>query len=708
MEWLMSIEDTKYWVKRVLERSKSLITLSEKVLKDLKQYLTENNLYIGPAIFTSGFLIVLLKACQSVYVDIVQYVLEHHSEQFDINQLISCNYLVPEEIEVSSSLIFKQTLVHAAVESNYLRQSQSRKLFMLPRTHEESENIVTVQILSLILLKLLVYHGASINIPDSFSVTPLLEAVSTHNPSKEIVNYLLKVGADVHYRDMKGQTVLMYAVMCRTDKDIISLLLKAGADPTLTDECGYTVLHHAILSKNLHAIKVLFSFDILPNLCSLTSKIPAFFLADRKNFLVRNLYCDKAPNPNIITDFVTNHPLCPPQLKVDSILLNASYLFFKNPTYQTPNYQICHDRFKEGLTLRAQLKLPPPTLSEPIEAYGGLTEITSIEEFKENYSDLTNITTQVNLAYQCLIIRERCLGYGDSTVIQCLFAIGKWMISTQNHYTQGLLLWVRATEVLMSRLQTCTKSDHNELSILITSGYMSCFTSITTSSETQNLFGDINICQIRFLPVLRNLIMCQQLSVQLCTTIEAHVHSLYHYDHKNSFMLLLMLLKYLYKNTNLHNDVSILCREAIDRCPTFPTSSPLHSNLLDLLLTSFDVTTDFLSLLLESGGHIFVNEVGCDGFRPLKLSKSKEITSLLLAHGAHPDAVSRPISEDEQFINPHLDDYFSTPLPLACLSARSIVSESIPYQSIDLPSHIKGFIALHDPADIAWFDNVVT
>ena len=52
---------------------------------------------------------------------------------------------------------------------------------------------------------------------------------------------------------MKGQTVLMYAIMSHTDKDIISLLLKAGADPTLTDECGYTVLHHAVLRKDLHA-----------------------------------------------------------------------------------------------------------------------------------------------------------------------------------------------------------------------------------------------------------------------------------------------------------------------------------------------------------------------------------------------------------------------------------------------------------------------
>ena len=223
MEWLLSEEE----VGRVFPQLKSSNTLAKKILEDLKKYLANNNLYIGPATFTSGFISVLLEACRSDYVNIVQYVLDHHSGQFDINQL------VPDKIQVSSPLIRRQTLVHAAVES------PSPKL-----------------------LKLLVSHGASVNIPDCCSVTPLLRAVSRYDPSEEIVSYLLKVGADVHYRDMKGQTVLMYATMSYTDKDIISLLLKAGADPTLTDVEGYTVLHHAVLRKDLNAIKILFSFEL--------------------------------------------------------------------------------------------------------------------------------------------------------------------------------------------------------------------------------------------------------------------------------------------------------------------------------------------------------------------------------------------------------------------------------------------------------------
>ena len=268
--------------------------------------------------------------------------------------------------------------------------------------------------------------------------------------------------------------------------------------------------------------------------------------------------------------------------------------------------------------------------------------------------------------------------------------------------TQGLLLWLRATEMLLSCFQVCTESDHSELITLIESGYKSC---ITTSLLTPNLLNDIDIWQNAFVLILRNLTICQQLSVQLSATIKPHVHSFYHNDHINSFRFLLQLLEYLYKNSDLGKDVSRLCHEAIDRCPTFPTYSPLHSNLLDLALASFDITTDFLSLLLESGGDIFVNEVGHNGFRPLKLSKNKEVTSLLLAHGAHPDAVSRPTPQPEVIVNPHLDDYFFTPLPLTCLSARDIVSESTPYRSIDIPPHIKRFIALHDLADIGFSSN---
>ena len=153
-------------------------------------------------------------------------------------------------------------------------------------------------------------------------------------------------------------------------------------------------------------------------------------------------------------------------------------------------------------------------------------------------------------------------------------------------------------------------------------------------------------------------------------------------------------------------DITSLCHQFIEKCPEFPIGSKLHINVLNIALSGYyekPFSDCFLSILLESGGNAFVNKVGWTGYRPLKLAQTKEVASLLLAHGAHLDAVSKPNLYEQRMhvsLNPHLDDYFSTPFPLTCLSAKCIVSESIPYRLIDLPRHIIEFIALHDIEDI--------
>ena len=434
MEWLLSAEDVKHWVTQVsAHRKPSSTTLPKQVVSDLNQYMNEHNLYIGPATFTSGFISVVHEACRSDNIYLVKFVLKHHTEQFDINQLILYPPY-PEFIEHQSHNVTietsdkrKETLVHAFV------------------------NDVCGETASTEILNLLVSHGASVNIPDSSSMTPLLRAVNKYSPNKDIVSYLIKVGADVHYRDSKGVSVLMHAVSAQGSsqivKDIIILLLKSGADPTLTDEYGCNVLHHAIGNgfEATGSLSAILSAKIPPNLFS-TSKAHALFFADKLNFVVESddFLDEDSPeprnNPKEITDLITKHPLCPPRLNVDSILVNATFSLYWNMYINSPptdSIKACYDLIKEGLTLQAKLKLPPPIISEPIEDYGGLSEVITIEELNEKYSDLTNTSTQVNLAYQCLIIRERCLGYGDFTVISSLFMYGRWMI-VLDHFREGL------------------------------------------------------------------------------------------------------------------------------------------------------------------------------------------------------------------------------------------------------------------------------
>ena len=271
MEWLLSTEQLKHWVTQVSAHRKPSSTTSPKqVVSDLKQFLSKHNLYIGPTTFTSGFISVVHEACRSNNINLVKFVLKHHKGKFDINQLVPYppypNFIEHQHhnVTIIASDKREETLVHAVV-NDPIAESTSTKI-----------------------ISLLVSHGASVNIPDSSSVTPLLKAVNKYSPNKDIISYLIKVGADVHYQDNKGQSVLMYAVSgsAQAVKDIILLLLKAGADYTLTDESGYNVLHHAVSDgyKGVYNLNILLSAKIPPNLLSPTSKAHALFFADKCNF----------------------------------------------------------------------------------------------------------------------------------------------------------------------------------------------------------------------------------------------------------------------------------------------------------------------------------------------------------------------------------------------------------------------------------------
>lgn len=107
----------------------------------------------------------------------------------------------------------------------------------------------------------------------------------------------------------------------------------------------------------------------------------------------------------------------------------------------------------------------------------------------------------------------------------------------------------------------------------------------------------------------------------------------------------------------------------------------------------------YISLLLESGAPSFVNDIRHGGNWPLKITQTREDTSLLLAHGAYRNAVSRP-NHPEIDVNLYFNDDFPVLLSLKCSSAQSIISKAILYQSIDLPCDIIVLIASHDPDNI--------
>lgn len=75
--------------------------------------------------------------------------------------------------------------------------------------------------------------------------TPLI--VATYNNQKEVVNYLLAKGADVHVKNHNGTNLLMYAkntYLNTLDSDLLELMLEKGIRPEETDYMGYDLFYY--------------------------------------------------------------------------------------------------------------------------------------------------------------------------------------------------------------------------------------------------------------------------------------------------------------------------------------------------------------------------------------------------------------------------------------------------------------------------------
>ena len=89
--------------------------------------------------------------------------------------------------------------------------------------------------------------------PDSNAVTGEEETALTFavvNEYPDIVKVLIKVGAEVNWRDTKGWVPLTYAVYSG-NAEIVRLLIDSAADPNHVDMNGDTILLHAVRSRNV-------------------------------------------------------------------------------------------------------------------------------------------------------------------------------------------------------------------------------------------------------------------------------------------------------------------------------------------------------------------------------------------------------------------------------------------------------------------------
>ncbi|ORX76885.1 ankyrin [Anaeromyces robustus] len=113
------------------------------------------------------------------------------------------------------------------------------------------------------MINYLIKKGADINYISKYGYIPLIYAIQ--EKSLELVNQLIENDAEINYIDSYGDTPLVYAVK-EDELSIVKLLIEKGAEIDYIDENGYSLLNYAIQNKSLSMINLLIENGININI----------------------------------------------------------------------------------------------------------------------------------------------------------------------------------------------------------------------------------------------------------------------------------------------------------------------------------------------------------------------------------------------------------------------------------------------------------
>lgn len=137
-------------------------------------------------------------------------------------------------------------------------------------------------------IKKLIVQGDVLDSQDSDGRTPLMHAILAENASIEVVNLLLRLGADPNIRDRdQGWTALHFAAQV-VRLDLVVALIDAGAKIDVEDEFGNTPLWRAVFSSQGKGdvIKALLSAGANPDKKNIHGVSPKILASNIANFNV--------------------------------------------------------------------------------------------------------------------------------------------------------------------------------------------------------------------------------------------------------------------------------------------------------------------------------------------------------------------------------------------------------------------------------------
>ena len=557
------------------------------------------------------------------------------------------------------------------------------------------------------IVEYLVAQGADVNKPTLTQSTPLRGA-SFHGHIR-VMEYLLSRGADINTPNCIGQSPLCIAAM-RGQLEALQFLVGKGADLEQKTINGYSVVHLAATKGRVDIVKFLLESGISPLF------LPA--QPFNSDYIPCPLFLAASTGQRRMVEELMAHKDCPLECKSDALLLLGATRCEISPRGLT---MTSREMWTKGLTIREEETLNVQYLP-PNENYGFRTEMRDI-------SELHTLAGEPNFPrheayFQSLMIRERCMGYGDQGLIYFLIRRGLWFVN-HNQFREAEQLWFRSMDM---EVRVCEIEIGNARF-----GHSEGLQRDLEKDLSQYACGIWQMVHEDYRPRFEKYVEFGFKELEILQCLKEKSETAPFIDTLSVLAIIIYIFAswVYYDNRENHEERSedTFASEACNRygrefvakhLTTAKDSSLLHVLLSnqpileedEKLLDKYPDLTNLINALLQWGADEAINLPDCNGIRPIHLAvdlanqnetedlrETQELVSPLIAAGVHLDAVNRHGETIHFMCSSDLVKvvlYSSGPLSLYCQAATRIVTEGIPYKDVRLPLHIVDHIELHD------------
>ena len=471
---------------------------------------------------------------------------------------------------------------------------------------------------------------------------------------------------------------------------------------------GYSVIHLSATKGRSNIVKYLLSIGASPQ----------FQPSDPNNsdYIPCPLFLAASTGQRKMVEELINHPACPAICRADALLLLGSTRCEISTRGLTMSSR---DLWAKALELREQENIQVEFLP-PIDSYGDRVEIKDLEVF--NKLSAEGNFNQYEALFQSLIIRERCMGYGDQGLVYFLIKRGMHFCNIMK-YSECELLWFRAMDM---EIRVC------ELEIgHARYGHSEGLQRDLEKDLSQYAYGIWHMVHDKYRPNFHRYVEFGFKELEILSCLRDKSDNAIFIDIQNIIGILLYIMtSWLYYDTDVSTEIlpedafcSAECYELgtklVAKCLRFSKeTSLLHYALTDFVIVEDDKLvpvsekymnlTPLITALLHWGAFEVIDEPNSSGLRPIHVAvetankraeELQEVVSPLASAGAHIDAVNSTGCTVYTLCSNDVVSvvlYSSGPLPLTCQCSNTIVRERLPYETIGLPPHMVKIVRLHD------------